>query len=413
MSATVTVTVVSLFLFASIQGFATDPVLLTTALVGENVTLHCILDNHRLNISQIEWTKTEFTEHKIIIYNPIFGTHSYRDNVTVEAVVDQGRRLRGAHLHLSGVQIENSGLYNCDLSTYPRGSIRMSNKLEIRGPTLETPLSNSTTDELWSRNGSLTESSHTTSLPSHTKTRSYTDTNTNVSWTSGLHTNLTNPTTELSDFTTAAMNHSLSLDDITSSSEEPDMPTTVLPVTQTVLDQSVNSSDDLSIKTGEATQGSTFSYPTHGPTTAPPPVQSESTYPSTNQSDTSPWNMSVWSTVGYTGHGSTPQTSSQADEERPLSPSVFPEENTQTAASTQSSDPNTTGVIKDDASDGPQRYAVLVILPIIALVILLGILYRRYQVQKMMDLPPPFKPPPPPLKYSSVRSEIPMTDILT
>ena len=117
-----------------LTGFAADPVLLTTALAGENVTLHCILDNQSLNITQIEWTKTgEFTDHKIILYHPDHGVHSFWDNVTVEEVVDQGRRLRGAHLHLSGVQIGDSGLYNCDLSTYPHGSMRVSNKLEITG----------------------------------------------------------------------------------------------------------------------------------------------------------------------------------------------------------------------------------------------------------------------------------------
>ena len=47
--------------------------------------------------------------------------------------MDQGERLRGVHLDLSGVQIGDSGLYNCDLNTYPHGSMRVANKLEIRG----------------------------------------------------------------------------------------------------------------------------------------------------------------------------------------------------------------------------------------------------------------------------------------
>ena len=40
-----------------LTGLTANPVLLTTALAGENVSLNCILDNQSLNITQIEWTK--------------------------------------------------------------------------------------------------------------------------------------------------------------------------------------------------------------------------------------------------------------------------------------------------------------------------------------------------------------------
>ncbi|XP_007247327.3 T-cell surface protein tactile [Astyanax mexicanus] len=56
---------------------------------------------------------------------------------------------------------------------------------------------------------------------------------------------------------------------------------------------------------------------------------------------------------------------------------------------------------------------VFVLIPILLLLVLIGFLYRRYRIQKRMDMPPPFKPPPPPVKYTSVRSQdIPVTDIL-
>ena len=94
-----------------LTGFAADPVLLTTALAGENVSLHCTLDNQSLNITQIEWSrKEEFIDHKIIIYHPNFGVYRFWANVTVEAVEDQGGRLRGAPLHRTGVKIWDTGL---------------------------------------------------------------------------------------------------------------------------------------------------------------------------------------------------------------------------------------------------------------------------------------------------------------
>ncbi|KAJ8402297.1 hypothetical protein AAFF_G00371620 [Aldrovandia affinis] len=58
------------------------------------------------------------------------------------------------------------------------------------------------------------------------------------------------------------------------------------------------------------------------------------------------------------------------------------------------------------------KYAVLIVLPFLALMFVIVFLYRRHVVQKRMDMPP-FKPPPPPVKYTSVRTQdVTMTDIL-
>ncbi|XP_060752242.1 cell surface glycoprotein MUC18 [Tachysurus vachellii] len=53
------------------------------------------------------------------------------------------------------------------------------------------------------------------------------------------------------------------------------------------------------------------------------------------------------------------------------------------------------------------------IIPFLLMLALVGFLYRQYLIQKRLDMPPPFKPPPPPVKYTSARNhDILITDIL-
>ncbi|KAF7701191.1 nectin-2 isoform X1 [Silurus meridionalis] len=71
----------------------------------------------------------------------------------------------------------------------------------------------------------------------------------------------------------------------------------------------------------------------------------------------------------------------------------------------------TTKVTKQDLST-TKSHAVFII-PFLLVLSLIAFLYRQYFIQKRLDMPPPFKPPPPPVKYISARNyDTPMTDIL-
>uniref|UniRef100_UPI0037E7AA02 uncharacterized protein isoform X2 n=1 Tax=Semicossyphus pulcher TaxID=241346 RepID=UPI0037E7AA02 len=64
-----------------------------------------------------------------------------------------------------------------------------------------------------------------------------------------------------------------------------------------------------------------------------------------------------------------------------------------------------TMVAKDEDIDGARSHLVLVLIIVLSLVLIVvaGFLYRRHILKQRMDLPPPFKPPPPPVKYTSAR----------
>ncbi|KAM9348858.1 uncharacterized protein ABDE67_010899 [Symphorus nematophorus] len=66
-------------------------------------------------------------------------------------------------------------------------------------------------------------------------------------------------------------------------------------------------------------------------------------------------------------------------------------------------------VTKDEGTDGVRSHLLLVVImvPVLLLIAVACFLYRRQIKKDRMDLPPPFKPPPPPVKYAAVgRREI-------
>ncbi|XP_048860818.1 cell surface glycoprotein MUC18 isoform X2 [Brienomyrus brachyistius] len=66
---------------------------------------------------------------------------------------------------------------------------------------------------------------------------------------------------------------------------------------------------------------------------------------------------------------------------------------------------------------GTKRSLLATLLSFLVLAAVMTGLYTRYRIQRSLDLPPPFKPPPPPVKYTSVRDQMtlltvsPMMDI--
>ncbi|XP_045895241.1 uncharacterized protein si:ch1073-15f19.2 isoform X2 [Micropterus dolomieu] len=129
-------TVLSLLLFASIiQGlrdFQVFHIEKMEAVVGQTVTLPCIVKNStNLQIVSIEWSKNKINNAKLAVFSKGFGTHLFWPNVTIQSLS------MGSYLHLSNVAKWDSGIYICDLTSFPRGSIRSETELKIKDADVE------------------------------------------------------------------------------------------------------------------------------------------------------------------------------------------------------------------------------------------------------------------------------------
>ncbi|XP_035291032.1 hemicentin-2 isoform X3 [Anguilla anguilla] len=103
--------------------------------VGQRVTLPCLQEKeHNLNILQIEWKKMEGrAEVKIAICNPAYGPPNlYWTNVSV-SVETSGSKLKGSVLELSEVSVWDSGIYVCELTTFPHGTVKAKTSLTVTG----------------------------------------------------------------------------------------------------------------------------------------------------------------------------------------------------------------------------------------------------------------------------------------
>lgn len=101
------------------------------AVEGKDVTLPCTLQSRTdIKIVNIEWSKNKNNSTKLAVYNPSFGPHLFWSNVTI-----QFENNSGSYLHLSGVSKWDSGIYICDLTTFPLGTIRSETELKIKGKT--------------------------------------------------------------------------------------------------------------------------------------------------------------------------------------------------------------------------------------------------------------------------------------
>ncbi|XP_029375645.1 uncharacterized protein si:ch1073-15f19.2 isoform X1 [Echeneis naucrates] len=88
-----------------------------------------------------------------------------------------------------------------------------------------------------------------------------------------------------------------------------------------------------------------------------------------------------------------------------LGTSMRPEESS-TLGNTTESD-STDQMLKSGAAEDAKRshIALLIIVPILILTIVAGFLYRRHIIKQRMAQPPPFKPLPPPVKYTAARQQ--------
>ncbi|XP_033955323.1 nectin-3 isoform X1 [Pseudochaenichthys georgianus] len=125
-------TAFSLLLLASItQGLQQDVDILhyekMEAVVGENVTLPCIIQSSpSLTIVSVEWRKNKSGNTKLAVYSPNLGLWKFWPNVTMQNVPN------GSYLHLHHVETWDSGFYICEIATFPLGAIRSETELKIK-----------------------------------------------------------------------------------------------------------------------------------------------------------------------------------------------------------------------------------------------------------------------------------------
>lgn len=101
------------------------------AVVGQDVALPCTVKNRtNLQIVGVEWSRNRNESTKLAVYHSRFGLHLFWSNVTIHTENNSM-----GSLQLYGVTKWNSGIYICDLATFPLGSIRRETELKVRGKT--------------------------------------------------------------------------------------------------------------------------------------------------------------------------------------------------------------------------------------------------------------------------------------
>lgn len=98
------------------------------AVVGQNVTIPCTVENTNLQIVSIEWRKNGNENTKLVVYSPGLGTHPFWPNVSIQ--VENNSM---GSLLLYGVTKWSDGSYICDVTTFPLGTIRRQTELKVEG----------------------------------------------------------------------------------------------------------------------------------------------------------------------------------------------------------------------------------------------------------------------------------------
>uniref|UniRef100_A0A3B3ZX59 Ig-like domain-containing protein n=1 Tax=Periophthalmus magnuspinnatus TaxID=409849 RepID=A0A3B3ZX59_9GOBI len=101
------------------------------ALVGQNVSLPCFLENiSGITIVSAEW-KNSFS--KLALYVSNYGHKMFSPNVTLKTIYKDNNTLLGTRLELQNISKKDAGTYTCDISAFPTGSHQGQTKLSIKG----------------------------------------------------------------------------------------------------------------------------------------------------------------------------------------------------------------------------------------------------------------------------------------
>ncbi|XP_008276086.1 T-cell surface protein tactile isoform X2 [Stegastes partitus] len=359
------------------------------AVEGQNITLPCFVKNRTdAKIASIEWSIRKHGITKLALYSPGHGFHLFRPNVTIQLKNNDGKNLTGSYLHLPEVMKWDSGVYVCDLTTFPYGSIQSETVLTVKDDIKIMCDTDGPVEVHNGENVTIRCTLYPHAQYSWTKNKKLVSAKESLElwW-------VTDALAGVYTLTVNTGNKSLHKEFIiTVLTEATSLRTDLVTTSPQGLTESADSSLNTSATTGFLTHANVNS------------VRSSSATHSTASS------------YGRTVFKSTPETAS--DETRNESTSHpedtfsgWPEgtstlenlsENSENpdAASTPSVG---TITVFEDKDAGRSHLLPLIIVPMLVLIAVAGFLYRRQMIKKRMDLPPPFKPPPPPVKYAAAR----------
>lgn len=416
-------TTLSLLLLASaVQGvFKVTHLPRMEALVGQNVSLPCAANDTDAKLVSIEWS---LRGTKLVVYTPSMGTHHFWSNLTISIIYNEAKNPIGTYLQLSEARAQDTGVYTCDIATFPYGSARAQTELWIKdfkvtcdvdgvevrkgeNVTIRCTASSTGARYVWTKGKeivsegaslelrgvtedqggvyTLTVSADEATLRKEiiitvqtttTTTTRQPGTVTASPWTTAesLSTpsdrNLTPSATAITYLATPTANSTFFESDNTTNEGPSPSNATVTPAASSTLGGA-----NASTTSWTANSSTTPTIGTGDNLTDGVPGRSGAT--------------AMWGTSGAaTGNGSLPHT----DEPRP---GIMGNGTSQTP---------TVGleITSTDNADGRARL-VFIIVPVLLLIVLAAVLYRRQIIKKRMDLPPPFKPPPPPVKYTAAR----------
>ncbi|XP_073335890.1 uncharacterized protein [Pagrus major] len=454
-------TAFSLLLLASIiQGFQDLKVFhyeKMEAVVGQAVALPCTINTSlNLKIVNIEWSKNLHEITKLAVYSQGHGEHLFWPNVSIQ--IDN--KTLGSHLYLRGVSKWDSGVYTCEMATFPLGSIRRETQLEVKDAEIKCD-ANSTIEVHAGENVTI----HCTALLNAqyrwTKNKKLVSENESLelSWVTDAHrgayiltvntgnkslqkeftiTVLTATTSFVTDRETQSAPSNVTEEGLIDSthsspttSPTPGLSTADTNVTWSMgtdaTDVTPNPSNvtttpgehindtHISVTSTPATHTDTYHFNTSTDQEVNATHASNSTF--SDQSVAS--NPSTTPSYGSTEFRSTQETRNESmphTVHAPFNSSASPEESSTLGSITENSNKSdatprlTVGSTPNtEDTDGARSHLLLllIIVPVLVLIAVAGFIYRKQMIQQRMDLPPSFKPPPPPVKYTAARqSEI-------
>ncbi|XP_029375646.1 cell wall protein DAN4 isoform X2 [Echeneis naucrates] len=418
----------SLLLYASFtQG---DPDLLwthsemTEAEVGQNVTLPCTVKSiSNLKIVSVEWSKKTT---KLVVYSQQYGVYMFWPNVSIHIQNNTAETSMGSYLHLFAVNKWDAGVYVCDIASYPFGTIRKEMELKIKDALEVSCDADSAVEVNYGENMAIRCRASADAQYRWTKDKELVSANDTLQlwWVTkaqegvyALTVNTRDQSTKKAFTITVRMPTTTQSTDVsTSYTSKESRPTDGTITTAPTAGLSTTDSSTWSTDTSDGQQNSGNTTTTagrlltssenhpDGSATSSPPATHTDPYRLFNSTPSSNYSTVFRSTQEMATNDARKQSITYTVEPE-LGTSMRPEESS-TLGNTTESD-STDQMLKSGAAEDAKRshIALLIIVPILILTIVAGFLYRRHIIKQRMAQPPPFKPLPPPVKYTAARQQ--------
>ncbi|XP_072231320.1 uncharacterized protein [Leuresthes tenuis] len=393
---------------------------------GDNITLPCLVkDPNGTKIVSMEWRKNGVT--KLAVTSPDHGQHMFWPNVTIQNVKTVENTLIGSYLHIPEAEKWDSGIYSCEITSFPFGSIKNETNVTVKVDIKIVCDAAETVEVHDGENATI----RCTAFP-----------NTQYKWTKDNKMVTENESLELwrvtvahagvykltvnagdkslhKDFIISVLTATTSLrtDPATVSTQGPtesahgSLTTSLTTGLTTDVNWTVRpNASDVAVTDAEHLTSSTVSPPISVPSS---PATHSDTYHSLSSTASSSDVTAVFrSTQKMSGDETRNESKTHTLQPEDIF-SVSTEESSTVGSISQNSEHpdalptgtvrTTVFVTKDKGNERSPLLPVVIIILMLLLIAVVVFLCRRLIIKKRMDLPPSFKPPPPPVKYSIVR----------